>query len=90
MSKKYSDLRKDYFKYVDYFPFNSVKPKLKCNFPCYTCLNNNANYCLSCWGIGSKPRFKNTFLQYRTTQTCLDKCDDGFTTNGIKQVVKNG
>ena len=66
LAKKYKDLRKDYFKYVDYFPFNTVKPKLKCNFPCFTCLNNNPNYCLTCWGLGIKSRFKEVFLQPRT------------------------
>lgn len=36
--------------------------QLKCNAPCFTCLDTNPNYCSSCWGKEAKKDYKNYFL----------------------------
>jgi hypothetical protein len=69
---------------------NLIRPELKCNTPCYTCLNTNPNYCTACWGKGTKGDFKLTFLQTSNGQsTCKAACDDGYSVNGHTVEVKN-
>jgi len=70
----------EYVRAIDNYTLPDLLPKLKCNFPCLTCQDSNADYCTSCWGSSSKK-----FLQYVAStgiQTCKDHCDDQFTTNG--------
>lgn len=35
---------------IDAYLTDDLKPKLKCNAPCYTCLDSDPNWCRSCWG----------------------------------------
>jgi hypothetical protein len=48
---------------IDALQGNSKKPVLKCEAPCYTCLDAKPRWCTSCWGPGtSAPLNKKTFL----------------------------
>lgn len=89
-SNNYADLNDNYFKGIDEYPYNDIIPLLKCEEPCFTCLDNDPKYCLSCWGrdtdIGSGT-FSKYFLQPPTVEnglraTCASQCDGGYTTNG--------
>jgi hypothetical protein len=46
----FSSLNSSHFVGVDDYPWNDIFPLLKCQAPCYTCLESNPEYCLSCWG----------------------------------------
>jgi hypothetical protein len=35
---------------IDVMLGNDLKPLLKCDSPCFTCLDAVSTYCLSCWG----------------------------------------
>ena len=70
--KKFSDAVKlDPAKYVihgiDELPGNTKKPILRCEAPCYTCLDAKPRWCTSCWGPGTldpaDATNKMTFLQ---------------------------
>ena len=74
---------------IDELPGNSKKPILKCEAPCYTCLDAKPTWCTSCWGPGTldpaDATNKLTFLMTaRNGQgaTCKEECDAGSTTNG--------
>jgi hypothetical protein len=47
---------------IDYLKGNSLKPKLKCDSPCYTCLDGKPKWCTACWGPGVDKKNKLTFL----------------------------
>lgn len=68
----YNSLNTTYFKGIDVYPisleFNdNIIPLLKCVAPCYTCLDSDPEYCLSCWGrstdTGLDQPFETFFLQ---------------------------
>ena len=81
-SQAYTSLNNTYFVGVDTYPWNDIRPILKCAPPCYTCLESRPDYCLSCWGRDSAPGFRDYFLQPGVIATCKNRCDDKFTTNG--------
>jgi len=35
---------------IDKYNKNDVKPKLKCDSPCYNCFDSDPKFCTSCWG----------------------------------------
>lgn len=73
----------DYTYLIDKLPGNTVRPQLKCNSPCYTCLESDPDYCTSCWGVGEDGLNENIFLNRLPGQsTCLPHCEDGYTTDG--------
>lgn len=70
---------------IDAHLTDDLKPKLKCNAPCYTCLDSDPNWCQSCWGKGALggSKYKEYFLQATpSSSTCKKKCDNGYTTDG--------
>jgi hypothetical protein len=74
---------KDYTYLIDTFLLNTVKPKLKCNGPCFTCLESDPDYCTSCWGVGTDKSNSDIFLsRLPGRSTCLPACENGYTTNG--------
>jgi hypothetical protein len=73
----------DFTYLIDTFPLNTVKAQLKCNDPCFTCLESDPDYCTSCWGVGEDKDNFNIFLnRLPGVSTCLGSCEDGYTTNG--------
>ena len=42
----------EYTYLIDTYLLNTVKPVMKCNSPCLTCLESDPDYCTSCWGVG--------------------------------------
>jgi hypothetical protein len=48
---------------IDSYKQNDMVAQLKCNAPCYKCLDSDPNYCSECWGMGAKEGYKNYFLQ---------------------------
>jgi hypothetical protein len=73
----------DYTYLIDTFPLNTVKPMFKCVSPCFTCLESDANYCTSCWGVGEEKLYSDIFLsRLPGRSTCLKACEDGYTTDG--------
>lgn len=42
---------------IDMLESNQFKAQLKCNSPCYTCLDGNPDWCMSCWGPGASGTF---------------------------------
>ena len=70
---------------IDTLEGDQFKARLKCNSPCYTCLDGNPDWCLSCWGPGASGDFKRTYLQsFPGGATCKEKCDVGSSTDGAK------
>lgn len=63
----YLSLNETQFKGIDVYRYNDIIPLLKCEEPCFTCLDTNPKYCLSCWGretdIGEAGSFSKYFLQ---------------------------
>lgn len=48
---------------IDSLAGNTKRPQLKCQAPCYTCLDAKPWWCTSCWGPGTaNPPNKKTFL----------------------------
>jgi hypothetical protein len=35
---------------IDKYEETDTIPELQCEAPCYTCLDANPNFCMSCWG----------------------------------------
>ena len=52
-----------YAKGIDTLEGNQITPVLKCNTPCFTCLDTDRDYCTACWGPGASGTFKLTYLQ---------------------------
>jgi hypothetical protein len=78
-----------YGKLIDKSDTTDLVAKLKCAYPCYTCLDSDPSFCSSCWGVGSSSE-KLFFLQKTIlTSTCKAKCDDRSTTNGQKIEIKD-
>jgi hypothetical protein len=46
----YVQMNETEFKGIDVYRYNDIIPLLKCEEPCFTCLDTNPKYCLSCWG----------------------------------------
>ena len=70
---------------IDALLTDDLKPQLKCNAPCYTCLDSDPDWCRSCWGAQGGTKYKDYFLQATpSSSTCQRACDNGYTTNGDK------
>lgn len=75
---------------IDAYLTDDLKPKLKCNAPCYTCLDSDPNWCRSCWGALGGTKYKDYFLQATPeSSTCQRQCDNGYTTDGDKIIPKS-
>lgn len=44
------ELNKNIYKQIDKWDLNTKTYKLKCNYPCSDCKDDDADYCLKCWG----------------------------------------
>jgi hypothetical protein len=71
----------------------ALVPALECEYPCYKCLSSDTDYCTECWDdiyIGDAIEYYSyaKYLQaLDSDQTCLAKCEDGFTSNGDPEKV---
>jgi len=87
------EARRDLTKYakgIDKTVGDHLRPELKCNPPCYTCLDSNPDYCTSCWGVGPENNIDTIFLQdSQGKSTCKNQCDDKYTTNGFAVTTAN-
>lgn len=88
--KRTEELDAKIYKQIDKWDYNNKTFKLKCNYPCSDCKDDDPNYCLHCWGIIESEGYenKNYFLQPLKVQTCKPQCDNKFTVNGPEGIVK--
>lgn len=63
---------------------NHIRPELKCNPPCFGCLDSDPDHCTACWGrgTGEAPQAFLYLQPENGKQTCKDQCNSGFSVNG--------
>ena len=76
---------------IDILPSDELKPSLKCDYPCRTCLESDRKHCTSCWtdDFSDVKYFYEGIHPTKLTQYgfCGTACPDGQSRNGNPDYV---